>query len=111
MLLLLTSVLVFLGLLVLQPAEIGDATDRRDGGWGDLDEVQALLTRERQRVLRRHDAELSSFIVDDAHLANPDLVVDSKRSRYWGGLLPGKKKSWGSRSVTTIVEHAGARFV
>jgi hypothetical protein len=35
------------------------------------------LPGERERVLRGHDAELRAFVVDDADLADADLIVDA----------------------------------
>src|SRR6185436_12555831 len=40
-----------------------------------LHEVEPLAARDGQRLLRGHDAELLSGVVDDAHLANPDAFV------------------------------------
>ena len=62
-------------LLVLIAPEVHDAADRRHRRRGDLDQVEALLSRDGQRLLRRHDAELRARVVDDADLANPDPFV------------------------------------
>ena len=62
-------------LLVLVLAEVHDPADRRHRGRRDLDEVEALLLRDDQRLRRRHDAELLSGFVDHADLADPDALV------------------------------------
>ena len=51
---------------------------RQTGGTarsGNLDQVEALLSRDSQRLLRRHDAQLRARVVDDPDLANPDPFV------------------------------------
>src|SRR5262245_13072998 len=62
-------------LLVLILAEIHDAADRRACRRRDLDEVEALLLRDGQRLGRRHDAELLPGVVDDANFSYPDSLV------------------------------------
>ena len=42
---------------------------------GNLDEVEAFLSRDSQRLLRRHDAELRARVVDDPDLAYLDAFV------------------------------------
>jgi len=77
----LDDLLVLLGLpdalllLVLVAAEVHDAANRRHRRSGDLDQVEALLSRDSQRLLRRHDAQLRARVVDDPDLANPDPFV------------------------------------
>ena len=75
--LLLARVFVFLRLLVLQSTVITNATDRRNRGGRDLDEVEPLRAREIHRFLGRHDAELGPLIDDHANGADADLVVDA----------------------------------
>ena len=41
----------------------------------DLDEVEALLPGDRQRLRRRHDAELLARVVDHADFPYPDALV------------------------------------
>src|SRR5579872_7439822 len=64
--LLLASVFIFFRLFVFQSSVIADPAD----GWSrrrrDFDQVEAALSREGERVLGRHDAELCPVIVDDA---------------------------------------------
>ena len=62
-------------LLVLIAPEVHDAAHRRHGRRGDLDQVEPLLPRDGQRLLRRHDAELRAGVVDDADFADPDAFV------------------------------------
>src|SRR5690606_1115493 len=55
---------------------IGDPAHGRRGCRGHLDEVEALLPRQGDRLRRRHDAELRAGFVDDPHLTNTDSIVD-----------------------------------
>jgi hypothetical protein len=64
----------FLFLVLILP-EVHDPADGRHGGRGDLDEIQSLLTGDRERLRWRHDPELLSGLVDDPDLANPDAFV------------------------------------
>ena len=63
-------------LLVLVLAEVHDPADRRHGRRRNLHQVQSLASRERERLRRRHDAELLAVVVDDANFAHPDSFVD-----------------------------------
>ena len=65
-------------LLVLIAPEVHDSTDRRIGRGRNLDEVETLLARDRERLRRRHDAELLAVFVDDPDLANPDAFIDPR---------------------------------
>src|SRR5207247_3289723 len=64
-------------LLILVLAEIHDAANRRGGRRRDFDEVEPLLFGERERLRRRHDAELLAGVVDDTNFADPDPLVDA----------------------------------
>ena len=78
----LDDLLVLLGLpgallfLVLVAPEVHDAADRRVRRCRNLHEVEPLLPRDGQRLLRRHDAQLLPGVVDDADFADPDAFVD-----------------------------------
>src|SRR5690349_8674476 len=80
----LDDLLVLLGrprallLLVLVPPEIHDAAHRRVGGRRNLDEVEPLLARDRERLRGRHDPELRAVLVDHADLTDPDAFVDPR---------------------------------
>ena len=65
---------------------------------GDLDEVQSFPSSQGQRVFGGHDSELGSLVVDDADLANTDLIVDAQRSCYGKALLE-SKKMWRRQSI------------
>ena len=80
--LLLTRIFVFLLLLVLQPSVITDLTNRWLSGRRNLDEVETRGSGARERVLGLQNPELLAVLVDDANLADADLVVDTKRSCY-----------------------------
>src|SRR5262249_53401481 len=62
-------------LLVLVLAEVHDAADGRVCGRRDLDQVETLGLGNRQRLRRRHDAELRSVVVDDANFSNTNAFV------------------------------------
>src|SRR5215204_4128265 len=62
-------------LLVLILAKVHDPAKRRHCGRRDLDQVEPLLTRNDQRLWRRHDPQLLSGLVDDADFANTNAFV------------------------------------
>src|SRR5439155_11166881 len=64
-------------LLVLILPEIHDAADRRVRRRRDLDQVEPLLLGDRERLRRRHDAELRAAVVDHADFANADAFIDA----------------------------------
>src|SRR5690606_15629169 len=64
--------------LVLVLPVVHDPADRRDRRRGDLDQVESLLTGDRQRLRWRHDAQLLSGVVDDPDLAYADALVDAE---------------------------------
>jgi hypothetical protein len=70
----LTRALLF---LVLVLPEVHDAANRRVRRWRDLDEIQTLRLGNRQRLRRRHDAELRAGVVDHANFSDPDPFVDT----------------------------------
>jgi hypothetical protein len=63
-------------LLVLVPAVVHDPAHRRIGVRGDLDEIELLLTGDRERLRQRLDPELLSPGPDEQDLAGPYPVVD-----------------------------------
>ena len=80
----LDDLLMLLGLpgallfLVLIAPEVHDAAHRRVGRGCNFHQVEPLLAGDRQRLLRRHDAQLLPGVVDDPHLADPDPFVDPR---------------------------------
>jgi hypothetical protein len=68
-------VLVLLGLLVEVFAVFLQLADGRHGRRGDLDEVDAELAGEVQRLLRGHDAHHLTLGRDDAHFGRADAIV------------------------------------
>src|SRR5262249_14992877 len=76
--------LLLLLLLVLVLAVVHDTADRRALVRGDLDQVERLLDRHRQRIRSREHAQLPALVVDDEHLLDPDLLVDA-RTAVLGG--------------------------
>src|SRR6185503_7449721 len=64
--------------LVLVLPEVHDAADR----WGcrrrDLDQFEHLLLGNRERLRRRHDAELRAGVVDHADFPHTDPFVDPR---------------------------------
>src|SRR5204863_9770002 len=63
--------------LVLVLAEVHDPADRRVRGRRDLDQVEALLFRNRQSLRRRHDAELRPGVVDYSDFSHADTFVNA----------------------------------
>src|SRR5262249_27298256 len=61
--------------LVLIFPEVHDPADRRDGRRRDFHEVESLLLGDRERLRRRHDAELLAGVVDDADFTDADSLV------------------------------------
>ena len=75
----LAGLLLLLGLLVLVLAVIHDPAHRREGARRDLDEIQALLLGDPDRLVGRQDAELLATVFDDdSHLGDADAVVDAQ---------------------------------
>src|SRR5262245_32505678 len=92
----LTRALLF---LVLVLPEVHDAANRRVCRGGDLDEVETLRLGNRQRLRRRHDAELRSGVVDHANFPDPDPFVDTNaivttRSSFECDKSLPKKRPW-----------------
>jgi hypothetical protein len=44
----------------------------------DLDQVETFLARDRERLRRRHDAELLPVLIDDPDFPYPDPFVDPR---------------------------------
>jgi len=85
---------VLLFLLVLEPAVVQQPADGRDGGWRYLDEVESALPGDPHRFGSWQNAELLSLIVDEADLADADVLIDSKvftdgSLLAYSGLSPG----------------------
>src|SRR5687768_4674571 len=87
-LLLLPRLLGLLLLLVEELAEVHDAADRRARGRRHLDQVEALLLGQAQRLVDQDDAQLRSIGVDQAHFAGADRFVDA------GRLVDAQLTSW-----------------
>src|SRR6185369_1414428 len=62
-------------LLILILAKVHDAAHRWYRGRRDLDQVESLLTRNDQRLWRRHDPQLLPGLVDDPDFANTDAFI------------------------------------
>ena len=82
LLLTLASLALALGLLVLEAAVIQDLANGGIGGGGDLYEVEIAALGEIQGLFNAQDAKLRTMVVDQAHLADLDLVVRSKLFAY-----------------------------
>src|SRR5207247_2300568 len=95
-------------LRVAELAEVHDAADGRVRGGRDLDQVELLLLRQAERVLRRHDAELRPVGADDAHLARPDLHVHAGLVLDLGYVPPPGMRAWaaGQASATRVAYSA-----
>lgn len=77
---LLTRVSIFLRLFVLQSSVIADPADRWNRSRRDFDQVEAALSRKVEGIFSRHYAELRAVIIDDADVADPNLLVYAKGS-------------------------------
>src|SRR5687768_1035511 len=77
-LLLLLGLLLLLLLLVEELPEVHHPADRGDGVGRHLHQVQATLVGDLLRLADVEHAELVSLVVDDPHLAGPDLPVHSR---------------------------------
>src|SRR6185436_7054950 len=62
-------------LLVLVLPEVHDPADRRDGGRRNFHQVEPLGLGDRQRLWRRHDAQLLAGVVDHADFTDADSLV------------------------------------
>jgi hypothetical protein len=66
------------GLFVTEFSDLHDTAYGWGGRCGNFHEVNAVLSRERERVIEREDAEL--FLAhDDADLAGADFAVDPEK--------------------------------
>jgi hypothetical protein len=81
-LLVLAGGLGLLLLLVLVLRVVEDAADRRLGLGGDLDQVEGALAGALQSVRGRDDPDLLAVLVDQAHLRDPDPLVDPSRVAF-----------------------------
>jgi hypothetical protein len=72
------ALLLLLGELILELAEISDAADRRIGGRSHLDEVESIRLGAAYGLVGVQDAELlAGGADDDAHFAGANAVVDT----------------------------------
>jgi hypothetical protein len=71
--------------LVLVLAVVEDPTHRRDRRGRNLHQVEPLLLGQGECLGGGHDAQLLPFVVDDAHLADADHLVDAEVSCDLGG--------------------------
>src|SRR5438128_676780 len=97
---LLARLLRLLLLRIAELSEVHDAADGRVRGGRDLDQVELLLLRQAERLLRRHDAELRAVGADDAHLARPDLRVDPCLVLDLGYGTPPGMRAWAAVAAT-----------
>jgi hypothetical protein len=70
-------------LLLLAILELAEVHELGDGGLrerSDLDQVDILLLGEPQRFANRNDAELLTFLADQADFSRRDLAVDALRT-------------------------------
>ena len=77
LLLVLARLALLLALLVAEFAVVHQAANRRHRGGRHLNQVEAPLLGELHSVADGDDADLGSLIVDQAHLACADAVVDA----------------------------------
>ena len=73
--------------LVLELPEVHDLANRRHGARVDLDQLEARLVGEAQRLLRGDDADLGAIGADDPDLGYADATSDAVVVRRAGGCL------------------------
>ena len=76
-----------LRLLVLPLAVIHDPTDRGVGLGCNLDEIEVLLSRDRERLWQWLDSDLSAVGTDESHFSSSDPIIDP-------GLVAGRRRSY-----------------
>jgi hypothetical protein len=64
--------------LVLVLAVVQDPANGRNRGGCDLHEIESPFLGEGEGLCRRHDAELLTLIIDDAHLSDADHLIDAE---------------------------------
>jgi hypothetical protein len=67
----------FLLLLVAVLPPVHDLADDRAGGGGDLDEIEAARTGERQGFFHGNDADLGAVGVHETYRREPDHLIDA----------------------------------
>src|SRR5260370_139893 len=73
--LMLLGVLALLGVLILELAVVHDLANRRHRLRADLDEIEATLLGDAQRLGGVEHSELTTVGADDAHLRHADAAV------------------------------------
>jgi hypothetical protein len=79
------DLLLFLGgaialfLLVKEASVVLDAADRRNRVGRNLNQIEAALASDLQRLKRREDAKLLAVFVDDANFARTNFLVDANK--------------------------------
>jgi len=99
--------LQLLALLVAELPVIHDPAHGWIGIRGDLDEIHSHLARFRQGLGDRQNPQLLALEVDDAHLGDPDSLVDPKMFFYrtpparWHSASPQRGRVFATRSGCT----------
>jgi hypothetical protein len=73
--------------------EVGDATNRRRGGRGNLDQVKAARLGNLDSVAQRQDSDLRAVGVDYTDFLSANQVINPNRglSRGWGSEISSDK--------------------
>ena len=80
--------------LVLVLAEVHDPADRRNSRRRNFHQVESLLLGDRERLRRRHDAELLAGVVDHADFTDADSFVHAHAIVAAGSSLECDKASY-----------------
>jgi hypothetical protein len=75
--LMLLAVAFFLGQFVFELSVVNNAAHRRNGGRGNLDQVDSTLSGQVNGSSQIHDPDLLSINANDTNLAGSNLSVDS----------------------------------
>ncbi len=67
-----------LGFHELVLAVVHDPADRGVGGGGHLNHIKAFGLSDPDGLMRGHDTQLGSILVDDSDLRGADAIVDSR---------------------------------
>lgn len=95
-----------LGYFVTVFPKVHEPADGRDGGGGDLHEVNGVLPGKVQRLGERDDAVLVSVHPDDADFAGTDFAVNPDE-RGGRGIAWRKRAAQGAGSTGTVLVGCG----
>src|SRR5204862_4140973 len=72
---------------------VHDLADGRTGRCGDLDKVEVFLARHLLGLSDRHNADLLSLMVDQAHFGGANQIIDAVFG-FCGSAVESRSSSW-----------------